>query len=435
MKVRFLYAPSSVKLPNSESVKDTGYLNLKVISGHGLKAADRNGYSDPFINIYVNNKKVFKSAIKKKTLDPVWNEDARIPIFSRSKNHVVFNVLDWDRAGDNDDLGQATLDTSALEVGKTYNWNLDLNTQGSIKLQGSFSPEYIKPSFDIVKGGITDKPMKMASGAALATVGIAGTGIGAATGVATGGLKKGGHLLKSLGGNPMKRSKSSNGNETNGAKKSSEKKSFDRKPQSNLNSTSATPRASLDYDPSVPNTSYAPVQNGSPAVKQADSNSNSSNKKDTPSSNSRGHSRASSFARTLAPNGTYNGFITVVAAENIAKHVQIKVSLTQGGRLKHIYKTKSQKANNDGVALFDEECSFKASPEANLVLGAISHQRLSRDKDLGIVQINLGDPQIQQDGQISVKLGDGHLIVKINYGKDKNSQVPPVPELPQEYAQ
>ncbi|CAI4689726.1 ACH_G0040030.mRNA.1.CDS.1 [Saccharomyces cerevisiae] len=435
MKVRFLYTPTSVKLPSSESVEDTGYLNIKLISGHGLKSADRNGYSDPFVHIYVNGKKVFKSNIKKKTLDPVWNEDAKIPILSRSKNQVIFNVLDWDRAGDNDDLGQASLDVSSLEVGKTYHWNLNLNTQGSIRLQGSFNPEYIKPSFDIVKGGITDKPMKIASGAAHATVGIAGTGIGAATGVATGGLKKGGHLLKSLGGNPMKRSKSSNGNESNGAKKSSEKKSFDRRSPSNLNSTSVTPRASLDYDPSVPNTSYAPVQSASPAVKPTDNTSSSSNKKDTPSSNSRGHSRASSFARTLAPHGTYNGFITVVAAENVAKHVQIKISLTQGGRLKHIYKTKSQKANNDGVAVFDEECSFKASPEANLVLGAISHQRLSRDKDLGIAQINLGDPQIQQDGQISVKLGDGHLIVKINYGKDKNSQVPPVPEVPQEYTQ
>ncbi|CAI4047638.1 Tcb3p SKDI_13G0660 [Saccharomyces kudriavzevii IFO 1802] len=435
MKVRFLYTPSGVKLPSSESVKDTGYLNLKLISGHGLKSADRNGYSDPFVNIYVNSRKVFKSNIKKKTLDPVWNEDARIPIFSRNKNQVIFNVLDWDRAGDNDDLGQATLDASKLEAGKTYDWNLNLNTQGSIKLQGSFTPEYIKPSFDIVKGGIADKPMKMASGAAHATVGIAGTGIGAATGVAAGGLKKGGHLLKALGGNPMKRSKSSNGNEPDGPKKSSDKKSLDRKSPSNFNGASATPRASLDYDPSVPNTSYAAVQNGSSAVKQVDNNSSSGNKKDTPSSTPRAHSRASSFARTLAPNGTYNGFITVIAAENIAKHVQIRVSLTQGGRLKHIYKTKSQKTNNDGIALFDEECSFKASPEANLVLGAISHQKLSRDKDLGFAQINLGDPQIQQDGQISVKLGDGHLIVKINYGRDKNSQVPPVPEVPQEYTQ
>lgn len=434
-KVRFLYTPSTVSLPSSESVEDTGYLNLKLISGHGLKSADRNGYSDPFVTIYVNDKRVFKSNIKKKTLDPVWNEDAKVPILSRSKNQVVLNVLDWDRAGDNDDLGQATLDTSNLELGKSYNWNLNLNTQGSIKLQGSFSPEYIKPSFDVVKGGIADKPMKMASGAAHATVGIAGTGLGAATGVAAGGLQKGGRLLKSLGSNPMRRSKSGNGNESNGAKKSSEKKSFDRRSPSNFDSNNGTPRASVDYDPSVPNTSYAPVQSGSPAVKQADNNSSLSNKKEAPTNGSRAGSRASSFARTLAPHGTYNGFITVLAAENIAKHVQIKISLTQGGRLKHIYKTKSQKTNDDGIALFDEECSFKASPEANLVLGAISHQRLSRDKDLGIAQINLGDPQIQQDGQISVKLGDGHLIVKISYGKDKNSQVPPLPEVPQEYTQ
>lgn len=119
-----------------------------------------------------------------------------------------------------------------------------------------------------MKGGITDKPMKMASGAAHATVGIAGTGLGAATGVATSGLQKGGRLLKSLGSNPMKRSKSGNGNESNGGKKS-----FDRRSPSNFNSNNGTPRASVDYDPSVPNTSYAPVQSSSPAVKQADNNS------------------------------------------------------------------------------------------------------------------------------------------------------------------
>ena len=81
-----------------------------------------------------------------------------------------------------------------------------------------------------------------------------------------------------------------------------------------------------------------------------------------------------------------------------------------------MYRTENQKSNEKGVAEFNESCTFKASPEANLVFGAVSHHKFSKDTDLGVAQINLGDPQIQQEGQVAIKLGKGHLVLKIEYG-------------------
>lgn len=426
--VQCAFYPTVDVLPISETIADTGLLNLNIISGTGLLSADRNGKSDPFVTIFVNRQKVYKSKIIKKSLDPVWNERTSIRIPSLSRDELLFNVMDWDRTGDNDELGMAVFDLKSIKPNQNYSWNCPLNTQGSIKLEGTFTPQYTKPTMDIIEKNLTSTPFK-----AIGTVGGAGmnaasTMAGAAVGIAgvgAGGIKKGGSLLKSFGGATI-----------GGTKATSER----------FTGSSSKARTSLEYD-DTPNVGYATVQSNTPSTPSGPETGNRSIK-ETPitsvSATSNGgtptaisamrKSRASSFARTLAPNGTYEGTIKIISAENVAKHVQIKVSLTQSGRMKSLYKTRNQKVNENGLAQFGESCKFKASPEANIVLTAISRHLLGKDKDAGVAQVLLSDPKVQAGENLAVKIGSGQIVVQINYGQTATNTTPPLPEVPQEYA-
>ncbi|GMM53744.1 Tcb3 protein [Maudiozyma humilis] len=428
IKIRTLFFPCSAPLPRNETIADTGVLNLNIVSGSGLLSADRNGYSDPFVLIYVNRQKVFKSKIIKKTLDPVWNEKVAVQIPSLSKSELLFNVMDWDRAGDNDELGVTTLDLKTIKPNETYSWNCPLSTQGSIKLQGVFIPQYTKPTMDVIEKNISSSSFKAIGSVGGAGMNAATTVAGAAVGIAgvgAGGLKKGGSLLKSFGGATL-----------GGAKATTNR----------MTDSSSKGRSSLEYD-DTPNVAYATVRSNSrstptvseevatPSRETPKSTAETQSINGTPTAATAARkSRASSFARTLAPNGTYDGTINIISAENVAKHVQIKVSLTQDGRMKSLYKTRNQKMNDKNLAVFNESCRFKASPEANIVFTAISRHLLGKDKDAGVAQVLLSDPKVQAGENLSVKIGSGQIVVQVIFGQSAGGVPPPLPEVPQEYA-
>lgn len=57
-------------------MQDCGMIRVTIIDAINLKAADRNGKSDPYCQIYLNKVKMqhAKTSIQKKTLNPKWNE-------------------------------------------------------------------------------------------------------------------------------------------------------------------------------------------------------------------------------------------------------------------------------------------------------------------------------------------------------------------------
>lgn len=59
-----------MSLEPRESVNNTGSLTLEIVSAKGLKSADRNGYSDPYATVEMGGDKLFKTQVKKKTLNP-----------------------------------------------------------------------------------------------------------------------------------------------------------------------------------------------------------------------------------------------------------------------------------------------------------------------------------------------------------------------------
>ena len=60
--------------PGSPLATATGTLKVRLERAAGLKAADPNGKSDPYVVLETGGLKTQKSSVVPKTLDPVWNE-------------------------------------------------------------------------------------------------------------------------------------------------------------------------------------------------------------------------------------------------------------------------------------------------------------------------------------------------------------------------
>ena len=72
---------------------------LVVEKGENLVAADLNGKSDPYVKILLNECYDRKTQIRKKTLNPVWNETITFYNICMNKSFITlsFKVYDWDR--------------------------------------------------------------------------------------------------------------------------------------------------------------------------------------------------------------------------------------------------------------------------------------------------------------------------------------------------
>ena len=87
---------------------------IHVAGAEGLRAADINGASDPFVVVHVvyNDDEgnvmhtfVSKSPCVKRTLNPTWKFDVFLPGVNETMK-VVMTVMDWDRFSNDDFLGQ-----------------------------------------------------------------------------------------------------------------------------------------------------------------------------------------------------------------------------------------------------------------------------------------------------------------------------------------
>ena len=85
-------------------------VHLRVASG--LLPADLNGYSDPFVKLHLGPT-VVRSTMQRKTLNPVFNEELRLPIAAAMDGSVASElrceVWDADKIGVDDFLGECTI--------------------------------------------------------------------------------------------------------------------------------------------------------------------------------------------------------------------------------------------------------------------------------------------------------------------------------------
>lgn len=97
-------------------------LSLKIIKASGLPAKDFSGTSDPFVKILLlpDKKHKMETRIKRKNLNPTWNEVFRFEGFPHNKllsRTLYLQVLDYDRFSRNDPIGEIEIPLSDIDLG------------------------------------------------------------------------------------------------------------------------------------------------------------------------------------------------------------------------------------------------------------------------------------------------------------------------------
>ncbi|XP_059473484.1 uncharacterized protein LOC132195473 isoform X2 [Neocloeon triangulifer] len=73
--------------------KGTGLMEVYLIRAKDLEAKDLNGFSDPYCEVKINGECKYKSNIKKKTLNPIWEESA---IMGLPRQGETLDLVIWD---------------------------------------------------------------------------------------------------------------------------------------------------------------------------------------------------------------------------------------------------------------------------------------------------------------------------------------------------
>jgi len=107
-----------------------GVLRILLKCGTNFLSKDINGFSDPYV-IMTHGKEKFKSKIKDVTLNPVWNETHMMNIADVNEP-VKFACWDYDHIGQDDALGNTSLDIKTLTPGVPELVMLPLDTQGDL---------------------------------------------------------------------------------------------------------------------------------------------------------------------------------------------------------------------------------------------------------------------------------------------------------------
>ena len=145
-------------------VASSGVLKVLLKKGVGLKAADMNGKSDPYVKVNAA-KQEKKSKVVKSTLDPVWDEEVS---FSGTLNDflatgLLLKVFDWDsplKMTKDDPLGDVSVSLDALKWDDGCDFAEALPTQGSL----IFSVTWVPMAAHMLSHGTLHVQLSHASG-------------------------------------------------------------------------------------------------------------------------------------------------------------------------------------------------------------------------------------------------------------------------------
>lgn len=79
--------------------KPVGILHVKVVRANKLLKADLLGTSDPYVKLNLTGEKLpaKKTTIKKKNLNPEWNENFKLVVKDPESQALQLQVFDWDK--------------------------------------------------------------------------------------------------------------------------------------------------------------------------------------------------------------------------------------------------------------------------------------------------------------------------------------------------
>ncbi|GFP95988.1 synaptotagmin-3 [Phtheirospermum japonicum] len=133
-EANFLYLwPKSLEIPVLDAstvaiMKPVGILHVKVVRATKLLKMDLLGLSDPYVKLSLSGEKLStkKTTVKKKTLNPEWNEDFKLSVKEPQSQMLLVNVFDWDKVGSHDRLGTQTFPLKLLTPNEPREATLDL---------------------------------------------------------------------------------------------------------------------------------------------------------------------------------------------------------------------------------------------------------------------------------------------------------------------
>lgn len=400
----FEFIPSEIGMSPHDSITDTGLMSIKLLKGTNLPAADKNGYSDPFVILLSNGTEVFRTKTIKKNLNPEWNESTQIVIKSRERSKLKMIVNDWDMAGKNDLLGEIDFDLEKMEIEKSQTWKLPLDTnKGSIiEFETKFTPGYIRPGLGVVTNDMSLLNMTGAVGEigalgirTAANVGsfglgaannvgslglgaannVGSLGVGAATNVAGGAMNVAEDLVTGGPGGLFKR--------LNVHKRTSSSSFRPMPPPGNHHSKSLS------------------IGTGSGIASVRSSMDNASVNTET-------------FNGANVITGRMSIIKMTPASSNVGSY-QLKVQMVSASnKHKTVHKTKSVKSIK-GEMKWHEQIALKCDPNASLLFEVREHHMLGKDKVVAEAKLNLTEiVGLKEDYVLKTDVGD--ILLNFNYG-------------------
>lgn len=454
LSLLFEYVPS-VNDSNAifETVADTGLLKIDILDAQHLLAMDPNGKSDPYVEGYLNNNRVFKTKIVKKTLNPTFNETFSIPIKSKQRQQLCLKLFDWDLTGNDDKLGSVKIDLHKIPIGENLSATCNLDTQGSINLRFNFKPGYLKPNSSLLltKGDSTLdllSPLDTAGQLATNAVGIAGgiaTGaVGAATGAvgAAGGLAGGltsgatGAVSKAGGfaGGVGKMWRGSGNDDSNGGEEHSKASNFEPrlklKPsflshkhrKSETGTVGSSSRGSFNLPrPSDVSVNHRDEFQGQMKLPSSPGVINNDNYAKPRTSTDAVSIKTNAFSGSAAIPGRLSVLELVNGDSSLNNYnLSIKVVMrSQNGTEKAIMKTRKYKFDSKNSSVkWHENVAFKCDTLTSIVFILRSSHKFGKSEELARGEIPLEQVAGNKD-DVSVSLhganGNGDLIVNFNF--------------------
>ncbi|CAG5104662.1 Oidioi.mRNA.OKI2018_I69.chr1.g1430.t2.cds [Oikopleura dioica] len=91
-------------------------LDIMLSRGENLKAMDSNGFSDPYTTFLIGPESLCKSEIKKRTLNPLWNQFFQVRITAEQVEKLRIEVKDRDTFSSDDLIGCNAMDLRRLNM-------------------------------------------------------------------------------------------------------------------------------------------------------------------------------------------------------------------------------------------------------------------------------------------------------------------------------
>ncbi|XP_021295671.1 synaptotagmin-3 [Herrania umbratica] len=125
--------PQTLEIPILDAAtvavkKPVGILHVKIVRAQKLLKKDILGTSDPYVKVYLTGESLpaKKTTIKKRNLNPEWNEKFKLIVKDPQSQVLHLQVYDWDKVGTHDHLGMQLVPLKTLTPYETTEFNLDL---------------------------------------------------------------------------------------------------------------------------------------------------------------------------------------------------------------------------------------------------------------------------------------------------------------------